>query len=296
MKKNVCIIIAIVLITSGVIAKNIYAEHKAIYNAYNNAISLVENASYEEALSELEKANPGKFTRDGFYIDAWSDTIEKPYKNSIPIYSYALAQIEYNSENASLNNVNRYLELISENYSGELSDEINTFKNNFKPQYDEYVAEKNRILEQELQEIEQKTKERLKNTIPYVGMRESYINDTVMGKYHDKESVVVGKNKINKYRWKNNSGITILYVECKDYAVTDVTQYYKDTCWTSDGRPIYSGKSTGNSASSSKKKKSYNDDSYNVSDYYDAEDFYDDYYDDFYDYEDAEDYFYENAD
>ena len=29
----------------------------------------------------------------------------------------------------------------------------------------------------------------------------------------------------------------------------------------------------------------------NVNDYYDAEDFYDDYYDDFYDYEDAEDYF-----
>ena len=50
------------------------------------------------------------------------------------------------------------------------------------------------------------------------------------------------------------------------------------------------------SSSSSGKKKVYNDDSYNVNDYYDAEDFYEDYYDDFYDYEDAEDYFDENRD
>ena len=41
----------------------------------------------------------------------------------------------------------------------------------------------------------------------------------------------------------------------------------------------------------SKPKPTSYSDPYNVNDYYDAEDFYDDYYDDFYDYEDAEDYF-----
>ena len=41
----------------------------------------------------------------------------------------------------------------------------------------------------------------------------------------------------------------------------------------------------------SKPKPTSYSDPYNVNDYYDVEDFYDDYYDDFYDYEDAEDYF-----
>ena len=101
---------------------------------------------------------------------------------------------------------------------------------------------------------------------------------------------------IHEYRWKNNNGKTILYVECRDGVVTDVTKYWEDKYWTADGKPIYSGTRSGYSSSSNGKKKVYNDDSYNVNDYYDAEDFYEDYYDDFYDYEDAEDYFDENRD
>lgn len=44
-----------------------------------------------------------------------------------------------------------------------------------------------------------------------------------------------------------------------------------------------------------KKNYSYSSDEYNVSDYYSAEDFYDDHYDDFFDYYDAEDYYEEHG-
>lgn len=164
-----------------------------------------------------------------------------------------------------------------------------------------YNAEKERIEEQKQLKQITEMKEKLQKSIPYVGLDESYINCTIMGDYHDKEYVVVGKGKRNefsknKYRWKNSNGKTILYVECRDGVVTEVIKYWEDKYWTADGKPIYSGTRAGYTSSSNGNETVYNDDSYDVNDYYDAEDFYEDYYDDFYDYEDAEDYFDENRD
>lgn len=300
MNKRIYTIIILLLI-AGMIIGGICIRKKGIDDAYNYASALITDGSYEEALSELEKANHGKIDREDFIREATYKRNEPLYKNTFSLYAYALAQIEYNSDDVSLYVVNNYLELIPENYKGELSKEIMKFKADFKPEYEKYVAEKERIAELERQKQIQETKERLKKSIPYEGMSESYINYTLMGNYHDKERVIVGKGKRsefskNEYRWKNSSGKTILYVECRDGVVTDVSKYWEDKYWTSDGKPIYSGQREGYSSSSNGKKKVYNDDSYNVNDYYDAEDFYEDYYDDFYDYEDAEDYFDENRD
>lgn len=300
MKSRIWVLVIVFLLAVAIIS-GIYMHNKNIEDTYNNAVNLIKNEAYEDGLAELDKANPEPIDRDDFMWDAIRNEIENPYKNTIPLYAYSLAKIEYGSDDVSLYTVNDYLELIPSNYNGELSEEIKKFKADFKPEYDDYLAERERIAEQERQKQLQETKERLKNTIPYEGMSESYINYTAMGNYHDKEYVVVGKGKRtewskNEYRWKNNNGKTILYVECRDGVVTDVTKYWEDKYWTADGKPIYSGTRSGYSSSSSGKKKVYNDDSYNVNDYYDAEDFYEDYYDDFYDYEDAEDYFDENRD
>lgn len=295
LKKRTYIIVALLLIT-GIIIGVISIKKKAIDDSYNYAITLIANNSYERALSELEKANPDKIERDDFLADVTYGKKESLYKNTVVLYAYTLARIEYNSKDASFFLVNKYLKVIPENYNGELSKEIKKFKADFKIQYEEYIEEAERIAEQERQKRIQETKERLKNTIPYVGMSESYINYTLMGEYHEKEFIAGRSSKFskNEYRWKNNSGKTILYVECRDGSVTEVIKYWEDKYWTSDGKPIYSGRRYGYGSSSSGKKKVYNDDSYNVNDYYDAEDFYEDYYDDFYDYEDAEDYFDEN--
>ena len=300
MKTRIIFLVIVVLIAAMVVG-GMYLNKKAIDDAYNYAITLIQNGSYEGGLGELEKANPDILDRDEFKSDMKYGGISGTYKNTIPLYAYSLAQLEYNSEEKYMHTVNDYLELIPTSYGGELCEEIKIFKEQFKAQYDEYVVEEKRKAEEERQKQIQETKKRLKNSIPYVGMSESYINYTLMGNYHDKEHVVVGKGKRtewrkNEYRWKNSSGKTILYVECRDGSVTDVTKYWENKYWTADGRPIYSGTRSGYSSYSTGKKKVYNGDSYNVHDYYDAEDFYEDYYDDFYDYEEAEDYYNEHHD
>ena len=300
MKSRIWFVVIVFLLAAAIIG-GIYVHNKNIEDTYNNAVNLIKSEAYEDGLAELDKANPEPIDRDDFMWDARRNEIEKPYKNTIPLYAYALAQIEYKSEDVSLYTVNDLLDLIPANYGGELSEEIKKFKADFKPQYDDYLAERERIAEQERQKQLQETKERLKNTIPYEGMSESYIDLTAMGKHHAYESSVIGKGKRNEhieheYKWMTNSGKTILIVDCEDGVVESVYKYWEDKYWTADGKPIYSGTRSGYSSSSSGKKKVYNDDSYNVNDYYDAEDFYEDYYDDFYDYEDAEDYFDENRD
>ena len=110
--------------------------------------ALIQNGSYENALAELEKANPDILDRDGFKSDMTYGSVDKTYKNTIPLYSYALAQYEYNLEDKSMHDVNDYLELIPKDYNGELCEEIKTFKGNFKPQYDEFLIEEERLAEE----------------------------------------------------------------------------------------------------------------------------------------------------
>ena len=295
-------IIAVFLLTAGMVFLNLYSKQRDIELAYNYGITLLTNGSYEGALGEFEKANRDKINRDDFLSDVRNDEIEEPFKNTIPLYAYTLAQMEYNEEDMDVPAIREYLELISEEYDGEMVDSIKKFKENFSVIYDMYLAEEERMEEARRIEANKREEEKrlsYKDKIPYEGMEEDYINYTSMGKYHDYEHIVVGKGKRNEYsrdeyRWKNDDGKTILYVECRDGVVTDVRKYWEDKYWTTDGKPIFSGRRSENTSGSGGKKKVYNDDSYNVNDYYDAEDFYDDYYDDFYEYEEAEEYFEEN--
>lgn len=292
MKKRICIIISLLLISSIVIS-GICLHQKAVETAYNNAVTMIQSGSYEDALDELEKVN-SKINRADFLWDMQYKKISSSYKNTLPLYAYALAQLNYN-ESRSLSTVNDCLGLIPKSYSGELHEEIETFRENFKSEYDVYLAEEAR----KKAEYERRQRLSYKDKIPYEGMSEAYISDTAMGPYHDYESKLVGKgtrhqNVWHKYYWKTDAGKTILIVECVDEKVFSVAKYYDNTQWTSDGKPIF--KQKGSSSSSSYKKKTYNDDKYDVKDYYAAEDFYYDHYDDFYDYEEAEDYYNEHSD
>ena len=291
------------LLICAMIFGGIYLNQKSIDNAYNYAITLIQNGSYEGALTELEKANPDVIDRDDFEWDVRRNTLGECYKNTIYLYSYALAQLEYNSETQYMTVVHDYLDLIPADYSGELSKEIETFKENFKPQYDEYLAEKER--KAEAARIEQQKRDQeyiagLKNKIPYEGMSEKYINLTAAGNAGKHSSEYVkgwGSNpgyNYDKYLWyANNSNDIVLIVECKDGKVTDVIKYFEWVYWTSDGMPKFWATKPKTTTKSSSKKKS---DPYDVYDYRDPEDFYYDNYDDFWDYEDAEDYFNEHHD
>ena len=285
MKRRIYIIISILLV-SGIIFGGAYIfalYQKEIDTAYNSAVTMIQNGAYEDALSELEKANPKKINRDNFWKDVKYDYIKKAYKDTLPLYAYALAQIEYNDKKR-MSTVDEYLSLISKSYSGELSEEIKTFKENFKSEYDVFLAE-------EARKAEQKRKEDLKKRVPYVGMSESDIANTSLGApssnvRHNYEMVGGKSYQANLYDYKSGSK-TIFTARCVQGKVTEV--------W--DKRNEAKNTTTHSSSiSTSRKKKTYNDDKYDVKDYYDAEDFYDDHYDDFYDYEEAEDYYNEHGD
>lgn len=286
-------IITILFVIVAMIFGGIYLNKKAIDNSYNYAITLIQNGSYEGALAELEKANPNLLDRKEFKDDLKYQKLNDVYKNTVPLYAYALAQLEYNDENKSMYTVNDYLELIPTDYSGELCEEIKIFKENFKPQYDEFLAEQKRRDEELMRRVEESQRQfyaKLKNKIPYEGMSESDINKTIMGNYHEIDTD--SKYGKTKYYWKTNSGEIMLIVTCKERKVTSVSRYGWGYFWTDDIKPIWNGTNPyKNKKSSSSKKK---EDPYNVNDYSDPEDFYYDNYDDFWEYEEAEDYYNEH--
>ena len=279
--KTKIISIVVILLLCGTVFGGIYINQKTIDDAYNNAITFIQNGSYENALAELEKANSGVLDRDGFKSDMNYGSVDKTYKNTIPLYAYALAQYEYNSEDKSMYDVNEYLELISEDYNGELCEEIKTFKGNFKPQYEDFLIEEERKAEErrkkEAQEAkirEQEEAKRLKNSLPYVGLSESKINGTVLGTnyeiVHNSEYVNGEQIKAIVYRFKKGNGI-IFVARCLNGRVDSVTDY-RDDPWIIK-------------SSSSSKKKTYHDtyddgyeDVYNDGDYdwdrYDEDDDY----------------------
>lgn len=303
MKRKPVYIIVILLVCAMTFG-GMYLNKKSIDNAYNHTITLIQNGSYEEALAEFENANRDVLERDDFKFDIKYGDLDKCYKNTVYLYAYALAQFEYNSENRYMRTVNEYLELIPADYSGELCEEIKTFKENFKPQYENFLTEEKRKAEEariEQQKREQEYVASLKNRIPFEGMQEKYINSTAAGNADEHESEYVkGRGSksgydLDKYYWySDNNKDMVLFVECKDGKVTDVIKYYELTYWTSNGMPKFWATRPARTAKKNSSIKK--DDPYNVNDYYDPEDFYDDNYDDFWDYEDAEDYFNEHHD
>lgn len=127
--------------------------------------------------------------------------------------------------------------------------------------------------------------QKIKDGVPFEGMPESRIDDTSLGKHAGIRYNTEMKNgkclEANIYVFKRDGDI-ILEARCLEGKVTQVWDYR-------DGKSSspYSKKNR----STYKAPKKQEDDPYNVNDFYDAEDFYDEYYDDFFDYEDAEDYF-----
>lgn len=283
-------IVLVLLVIVAMIAVGFYLNQRAIDNAYNYAITLIQNSSYEGALAELEKANPDVLEHDEFMSDVKYGGLDEAYKNTIPLYAYAMAQLEYNNEDRYMQTVNEYLELIPADYNGELCEEIKTFKGNFKPQYEDFLAEQKRLAEEQRKKDEegrrireQEEAEQLKKSVPYVGMSESKINGTVLGTnyelVHNYEWISGERIRANVYRFKKGNGI-IFVARCLNGRVDSVSDY-RDDPWI-----------IRNPSTSKKDKK--DDDPYNVNDYSNEEDFYYDNYDDFWDYEDAEDYYREH--
>ncbi len=131
-------------------------------------------------------------------------------------------------------------------------------------------------------EEEKEARERLAKSLPYVGMSEADIANTVLGApsatvRHNYQVVNGDQVLANLYDYTRN-GYVIFTARCVNGKVTQV--------WDDRDSPYKQSSGTGKKTDKEKKTGSQ----YPASDYYHPDDFYYDYYDDFYDYEDAEDY------
>lgn len=225
-----------ILIFSCVFAPTLYKKTQA----YNQGKALIENAQFEEALPYFESIGDDEFL----------DT--KALKKICKAY------IEYKNEEY----LSAFYDMIFVDYKyihkGKLEQSIDSLHDRISSSYFDYK--------------EKVFNERIASDVPYVGLPESKIGDTILG-YAYKEN---DESDVQTIYGFYDSGKKIFEAVCRYDKVVEIHDY-RD-----------SAKNTHNSG----KRYSYGaDDDFDVDVFYDAEDFYDWYEDDFYDYYDAEDYY-----
>ena len=250
MKTKISVITVLILLV-GAAFTFCYIDYKTTEDAYVQAIEHIKTGEYDLAVKQLDVANKEDCDKEDFYYDVKYDKSPTSYyKDSTYLYAYSFAMSEYNTSK-SMNYIDRYLELIPDNYSKTLSDEINAFKEKFGKEYEEYLLEQARK-----REIEEDKK--IRSSVPFVGMSESRINDTILGTnyeiVHNSEYIKGEKVRANIYRFKKGNGI-IFVARCLQGKVVKVIDY-RDDPWVIPS-----------SSSSSYKSKSNDDDPYNVNDY-----------------------------
>ena len=258
--------IIIVLIIVGIAAICFINDRIAKQKAYDNAVSLIQQEKYMDALSNLRKLG-------------WSDPKHNYYQDLDTLEDYCWGMDYYRS--------GKYIEATS--HLGKCIGKMDSHSDLRSP-YDviqeiaplaEQQREENKLRAEEAERKRQE--EWRKNGAPYVGMKESEITKTSIGRYSKTSGNYKGAKRCNLYYWFNSKGEQIYSVRCCDGEVIQVWDDRSDprSFKVNSTKPYY------NSSGSS----SNEDDEYNVKDYYSAEDFYDDHYDDFFDYYDAEDYY-----
>lgn len=152
--------------------------------------------------------------------------------------------------------------------------------------------------------------EKLASNPPFMGMSESDIDNTVLGKAvlrgHNLQCINGNQYTANIYDYYSG-GKAIYTVRCvrgRVYNMWDARDPDKLICYnTVSGGKVtvgeivytsYQKKYRNGGGSSTTKNKSSSSDPYNASSYSNEEDFYYDHYDDFFDFEDAEDYWNEH--
>lgn len=272
-----------------------------VENQYQSAIELIKICSYEKAMQKLEKINDENLKDVNLCtMHRYDPSVLKLYKNSALLYYYSLAQYKYNNINLNYcrDEIYNYLKAIPFDYDAELCEEIKNFKSNYSVEYYDYIADKRRK-EAEMYAAERKRKKQefysQKLPMDYF-IEEEYIDYSMMGKHDEYEERIDENGILNRvYYWKSNDGhlmLEVVYKENNTYSYK-TRIHNKHLYWTDDLKPCPEGKprkySRNTNSNSSSKKKKY--DPYNIDEYDEVEDFYDDNADEFDSFEDAEDYF-----
>lgn len=232
-----------------------------VRSTYEEGIDLIAAGDYQQAQEKLLQIE------------------DADYKDTDNLLALCDAHIDYAAGNLS----GAYFAINSvdiSNQSTENMGDLTAFKNRVNAEYDAYCEEQERIRAEAYES-------KIRNGVPYVGMSESRIGDTSLGKpsgdvRHNYECINGEQYLANLYDFTEN-GHTVFTARCVRGTVTEVW----DNRDQDTSRPTYRPSTSDNGS---------DDDPYNVNDYHHAEDFYYDHYDDFFDYYDAEDYFNEHHD
>lgn len=144
MGKRIVQIAVILLLIGAAVFGWRYIKQRSAETAYAEAIELIGQGKFEKASDKLIEANGGELKRDKFISDVTNKKSDVGYKNTTVLYSYTMAQSNYNINVRPMETIRNYLSYIPDDYSGEFADEIRTFKENFTSEFDEYLAKKER--------------------------------------------------------------------------------------------------------------------------------------------------------
>lgn len=257
-KKSYAGLIVFMIIVVGILACIIgdnIIKHINDENTYSHAIELIQNGEYYAAKEQLWSLE-GKGFADIKALEKYCNALSE-YKNG----SYISAKRDLE---ACIDTVRKHSEF----------NDPDALLNTIIPLADADREENKRRAEEQERKAAEEWK---KNGVPYVGMSESQINTSSLGKYGETAHNYERAKRANLYYWYNSQNKCIFVVRCLDGKVIKVTDY-RNNPWN-----YHPGKVTITYTAP------------DVSDYYSPEDFYDDYYDDFFDYEEAEDYYYEHG-
>ena len=269
MKKDILILAALIAVViavpflatkaeEAIQIKNEEFKEKQNRECYEKAEECMNAGKYDEAIELLEKL-PGYY-EDVEYIIQYAkfcdavqngEGIEELYK----LIWYVPKGDEYSS---------KYIE------------ELRKAQKDTEEQYKKYMAQKEKEEEERMRKKDE----------PYKGMKEKYINITLLGRAKEKRTEhywgdTPGKRTQDiqyRYMWYNSNGAKKFMAVCRNGRVSSVVEFVSST---TSGKKTYRG----NTSRNNDRK-----DMYDVQDYDDPEDFYYDHADEFDDIQDAEDY------
>lgn len=258
------IFISIVFLIGVPLIHQAILEYNQMVKSYKRAIEEIKDGDYHWALRYLEELK------------------DKNYKDSEYLYYYA----------QSLNTDNQYiaaqhLEKIPDDYSGIFSHDIALEKINY---IERCETEKKLKADKELaeREAEEQFKAKLSKGLPYEGMSVKYIKDTIIGTYDEHNLRESPGNKWDEYIWysEDYKKMMVFLAWADNGVVFRVEKHGQPDYWIDNKYPNFKGGTTHS------KGKIYSDEEkYDISRFYHAEDFYDFYYDEFRDFDEAEEFF-----
>lgn len=250
-KKILITLIAVIIVIAGcptvLFVRNYMNRQKEQRDeAYSRAISEIEAGNYGEARSLLRP------------LEGRAD-----YPDIKMILLYARL-VEYREDNRKIEDQKDTLYSYDNSYQGVFSEELAALSVTVNAEYTAYIEEQKRIREEQAAEREREYREKVAKDIPFEGMKEDYIDRTLVGRHSEMNTYDTHKGVLHQYIWRDDSGkYIVLMVNCYDGKVDSFDRKSEDYFWNKDGSPHFGSSrkaisNSNSSKSSSSGKKSHN--------------------------------------